>query len=597
MNSRSQNSLVLQQLQELASNFFLDLITHHPHLAKGLKHDAATFEKRFAAEGLSFITSTLPLLSKALTRALETKHFLCPTGFKKMRGTALPRFCGGLLKEVFEDDGRLRYDCDTSCLTDVMQLGNLFYKLDLPYSFQKSKKVIDKFVEVEEYLHTLEIKDDSILDEASVIVERVLRGFNPMDITPRHGPGSVATREKPSEKWDFKRKYNSIHRVYPYYTYFTPSRKSLLRSIGSYKSLEQLESGCARVTLVQKDSRGPRLISMEPLEYQYIQQGIARSLVRHLENKSRLTRKSVNFTDQTINQRLALENSLTRDCSTLDMKEASDRVSLALVRKVFSRRPDVLRSLEATRTTHTELPDGRKIALAKFAPMGSALCFPVEALVFWSLAEAIRRRTRTKGRVYVYGDDIIVPKRITSPLLKILPLYGLEFNEDKCFTYGHFRESCGMDAYRGIRCTPCRMRKILPKSKKEVSSLVSGVEFSNHLWERGYWNSATYVRTVCESILHVDVVRSPRVYFGGLSYVSFTSKGAITEGGQIRFNRGLQRHEIKCFLPRAVEKKVHYSNVEGRLFANLVGQFTEKVTVPHAVSLKMRWTPILAWVA
>lgn len=596
MDTRSQNSLVLQQLQELASNFILDLIRHHPHLSKSLKRDGITLLTRSESEGLSFLTSTLPILGKALLRALETKRFVCPTGFTKLKGTAIPRFMGGLLKEVLEDDGRVRFECDHSCLVDFLQLTFLFYKIDLPYSSKKEQKVIKDFVQTEVELSQLELRDDSILNEASVLVERVLEGFNPREITPRHGPGSVATGERHDQKWDFKRKYAAIHRVYPYYDYFVPSRGSLLRSVRSYRQLEVLESGCARVRLVPKDSRGPRLISMEPLEYQFIQQGIARSLVDHLERRCKLTRKRVNFTDQRINQRLALENSRTREYSTLDMKEASDRVSLALVRKVFARRPDVLKALEATRTTHTELPDGTVIELLKFAPMGSALCFPVEALVFWSLAEVIRRRTCTKGQVYVYGDDIVVPKRITSPLFKIFPIYGLKFNEDKCFTYGFFRESCGMDAYRGTRCTPVRMRKPLPNSRKEVSFLVSGVEFSNHLWERGYWNSANYVKDACEKHLCVDVLRSPRVNFGGLSYVSFTSKGATTENRRVRFNKGLQRHEVSCFQSRDAQK-VSKLKGEGRLFQSLIGQVQEKYTVPHTVSLKLRWTPILAWVA
>lgn len=596
MVARSQNSLVLQQMQELASNFFLDLITHHPHLVKELRRDLSTLLERSDKEGLSFLTSTLPLLGKALLRAFETRTFSCPTGFKKRKGTAIPRFLGGLLTGVIGDDGKLLYDVDHPSLTDFLQICFLFYKVDLPYSAKQIKKVLKNFVEVEDELKEMGIKDDSILKEASDLVKKVLHGFDPMEITPRHGPGAVATRERGSRKWIFKRKYNSIHKVYPYYAYFIPSRQSLLRSISAYKEMEVHESGCARVTLVPKDSRGPRLISMEPLEYQFVQQGIARSLVKHLEKKCSLTRGCVNFTDQSINQNLALKNSLTREYATLDMKEASDRVSLQLVKKLFCQRQDVLKSLEATRTTHTELPSGEKIELSKFAPMGSALCFPVEALIFWSLAMVVKRRMGIRGRVYVYGDDIIVPKRMVSPLFKILPLYGLKFNEEKCFTRGYFRESCGMDAYRGIRCTPVRMRKRLPVSRKEVSFLVSGVEFSNHLWERGYWHSADYVRNVCEKFLHVDVLRSPRVYFGGLSYVSFTSKGAITETAKVRFNKGLQRHEVRCALSLQAQKKQDYSP-ESRLFANLVCQFTEKVAVPHTVSLKMRWTPLLAWVA
>lgn len=591
METRNQNSLVLQKLQDLTTCFFRDLQLHHPHLKNSLLRDLKTIISRSDHEGVSFFTSTLPKLSKALLRALENGSFACPTGFAKQKGTELPRFLGGFLKEVLNSDGTLRDSLDQCILTDILQLCGLFYKVELPYTTESVKKVIDNFKEVDYELGSLQFLHDSILESAARLVEKVLRGFNPKEITPQHGPGSVATGERGAKKWTFRTKYKALHKVYPYYEYFVSSRESLLRSISEYRSMDTYESGCAKVHLVQKDSRGPRLISMEPLEYQFIQQGIARNLVKQIELKSPITRGKVNFTDQTINQCLAKENSLTRRYSTLDMKEASDRVSLRLVQHVFSKRRDVLRALMATRTTHTKLPGGEIVQLNKFAPMGSALCFPVEALIFWALAESIRRRVGIKGCIYVYGDDIIVPKRLTPFLFKLFPRYGLKFNEDKCFTNGHFRESCGMDAYRGIQCAPIRMRHLLPVSRKETTSIVSSVAFSNFLWEKGYWNAAEFVKTCIDKLLPIRILKSPRVYFGGLSYSSFTQKCVGWEGGvKVRFDNSLQKHHIQSYLVHDCTDKKSVWTAEGRLFASLVGKYDRRFTVPHAVSLKLRWS-------
>lgn len=593
MERRSQNSLVLQQLQELASNLFLDLRQHHPHLVKNLSLDQKTLNKRFSEEGIGFLTSTLPRISKALIKGLEIGFFQCPEGFKKKKGTMLPRFLGGLLTDVFDDDGQLRPEPCQIAINDVIQLSSLFYKLDLPYSQKSEKKVIQNFVETEYELKRLTIQPDETLERAADLVKVILKGFDPFEIKPRHGPGAVATRERFEHKWTFSRKYKNLHKVYPYYEYFVPSRSSLLRNIRAYKSFDSYDSGTARVVLVPKDSRGPRLISMEPLEYQFIQQGLSKALVRQLEDKSFMTRRKINFTDQSINRDLALRNSLSKDYATLDMKEASDRVSVQLVQYIFSKRRDVLKALLATRTTGTILPDGTYLELDKYAPMGSALCFPVEALVFWVLAEVLRRRDGISGKVFVYGDDIIVPRKLAPVLFREFPNYGLKFNEDKCFIDGWFRESCGMDAHRGIQCTPVRMRKLLPRSKKEASALVSGIEFSNHLWQRGFWNSSTYVKNVCENIQHVGVVRSPKENFGGLSYVSFTTKGVICDNRtRLRFKKDVQRYQFLVATSKSVSSKRDWDG-EPRLFSNLVGQVTQANTVPHAVSIKMRWVSVL----
>jgi hypothetical protein len=186
--------------------------------------------------------------------------------------------------------------------------------------------------------------------------------------------------------------------------------------------------------------------------------------MHHLESH-RLTKGYVNFTHQEVNRDLALHGSIHEHIATLDLKDASDRVSLALVRRVFAKVPVVLQALEACRTTETQLPDGRLVELKKFAPMGSALCFPVEALIFWAiLVSAMCKRTRLPlsvvgKRIFVYGDDIIVPVDWAPQCMLALERVGLRVNTAKCCITGPFKESCGMDAFKGVCVTPIRFRK------------------------------------------------------------------------------------------------------------------------------------------
>lgn len=592
MKSRVQNSQVRVSTLETLHSFFVDLSTHHPHLQKELTRDFHTISKRYEEEGVQFLTVALPTLGKAIYRSFESKALLAPLGFKKQRKSALPLLLRGLWNSVYDSDGSLKQDFDSSSLVDLIQVSFLFYKLELPSDPRREKKVIQNFIDTEKELSGLRIlNDDPILFMAQDMIGKHFAELDLTNLKPKHGPGCVATGEKFELKWQFKRKYLDIHRVFPYYEYFVPSRNALLDSIPAYKKLENQVSGVAKVCLVPKDSRGPRLISMEPLEYQFIQQSLKGALYDFIERKCPFTRGYVNFTDQGINRQLAYKNSLSREYATLDMKDASDRVSLQLVEILFAKAPDLLKALKATRTKSTCLPDGRVLPLAKFAPMGSALCFPVEALVFYTLAKAIMKQERIYGDVYVYGDDLIVPRKLAAFLFELFPNYGLKFNEDKCFINGYFRESCGLDAYKGIICTPIRMRHLVPKTTKNASAVVSAVELSNLLYQKGYWKTAAYLQGLIP-LRKVPVTPVGSEGFSFLSYGSFSvTTGDLKGLGTGRWNREYQRQEYKLWQMR-IKTRVNKVDSWQRLFMNLLDQHVGKYAVSQAAALKLRWLPI-----
>jgi hypothetical protein len=340
---------------------------------------------RTYAEGLAFLTKTLPKLGKAFDRGLVCGIFNIPLEFKRKKNANIPAFMQAYFKMVFDDNGLLLELASVEAIAFIRQVLFFAYKLEVPYSVEDNSLVIENFVQTDKdlLLQNNPLADD-ILSLAKIITEKVFYGFDHKDIHPRHGPGAVATGERLDAKWKFSRLYNAIHQVYPYYSYYVVGgARELTDRLDWYRSLQRRESGEAKVVLVPKDSRGPRLISCEPLEYQWIQQGLGRKMAAHLEYRSRYTRNVVNFTRQEVNQSLAKTSSASQQYATLDLKDASDRVSLELVRRVFERSPGLLRALEACRTTDTKLPDGRVVHLNKFAPMGSALCFPVEAYIFW----------------------------------------------------------------------------------------------------------------------------------------------------------------------------------------------------------------------
>jgi len=531
----------------------------HDSMERGLKQDFSTIRSRVSAEGLSFFTKTLPLFGKHLDYSLEYQVWRPIAGFARRRRGPLPKLFGGLVSLVFsESDGSLLSNPSTDAIWCIRQLAYAFYKLEFPLTEQQVGASVESYVKTDaalpegtESVGQFPLRTRVLLSGARLVVERLLAQFDYRDILPRHGPGAVATGENRERKWVFSRFYKRLHEVYPYYEYFVGCRSQFLddgRAVW-FSRKRELE-GVSKYTLVPKDSRGPRGISMEPLEYQFIQQGIFRKMKVFLESHP-LSRGHICFTDQTVNQRLAMSSSISRRYATVDMKDASDRVSLWLVRTLFSGCPGLLRALEATRSAKTLLPDGRTISLRKFAPMGSALCFPIEAVVFFSLlvSEEMLENDLTLEeacrKVFVYGDDIVCRPDTYLAASRDFPILGLRINSGKSYYRGFFRESCGVDAYCGVDVTPLRFRHLLSErgtlGPKQIASLVA---LRNSLYTKSCFATCAYLDNLLESALG-PLPRCPvGARWGGLALFSHKAGRILADRVRSRYNHHLQRREI-----------------------------------------------------
>lgn len=591
--NRSQNSLDLAHERELCKRLILDLKCGLPSLSKDFDRDEATLLRRLQSESLPFLMQALPKLGKALLKGFQDGFLTVPTGFAA-KGK-LPKLFNGLFSLVFsKEDGKLRSDYDTAAAAEIYQITSMFNKVDLPYSTSQKKRVLDDFVDVDASL-PLTLEDDVILETAADVIKCVFEGFDPLDITPRHGPGAVATGEKVEEKWVFKRRYEKINWVYPYNQYYVPSKRCLLRSTA--RNLQKSTQYYAKVVLVNKDSRGPRLISMEPLEFQFIQQGLARKMMAHMETHA-ITKGRVNFTDQGINRNLA--QAITEQglpMSTLDLSAASDRVSLALVDRLFRHVPVLRNCLYATRTEGTILPNRRVVNFRKFAPMGSALCFPVEAICFFAISRALERYWHLEHNTYVYGDDLIVATELADKLDQYFNKVGLKLNRDKCFTNGPFRESCGMDALNGHCITPIRMRRRLPCSRKDTSGLLSAVSLQQQLYSSGWWNTACYLESFLRERFRIRSYSGSPESEDGLCIKKCT-RGyrkliwGLKSGCGKSYNQFYGLYEKRYVFVQ--KKRKTLLDGTDRLFANLIDQRVDSYPVPHAGQIKLRWVRVFA---
>jgi hypothetical protein len=464
--------------------------------------------KRVASEGSGFLTKTLPRLGKAFDKALTGYQQLNATslGLAAQKGSQLPRFLGELFNCVLNPDGTVLQDPCIRSIISIRQILYLFYKYELPFTDTQEHNVIRAFVNAESDVtnKSLELErfalllDDyskqtrrkelplntlDVAREARISLQRLFRDFDGTDITPSHGPGVVSTKEKLWEKYEWTNVSPRITEQYPFDAYFCASLGHFCDRLPSFLKNVGSKENSARVVLVPKDSRGPRLISCEPVDFQWIQQGLSRAIVRHVEGHE-LTKFNVFFTNQVPNQKGALLGSISGKYATLDLNEASDRVSLGLVRLLFPE--PLLSQLLACRSLSTELPDGKKVQLQKYAPMGSALCFPVLALTVWSLLRAGAPDEDTRESILVYGDDVIVPTTYVANAMRILESFGLKINRDKSCTSGFFRESCGVDAYRGIEVTPVRLRTVW-SSSPSAESYTSWISYANDMYDKKYF--------------------------------------------------------------------------------------------------------------
>ncbi len=331
------------------------------------------------------------------------------------------------------------------------------------------------------------------------------------NLVPRHGPGATADGLKGNLKFSVSKWPRRLESVFPYGDYALP-QLAMENELDRVQFLEPGSEIPAEVIPVPKTDKNPRLIAKEPTAMQYLQQAIFRQAIYRLENAIKfppplggkefdLGKWFVGFSDQEPNRLLARKGSLDGDLATLDLSEASDRVLCSHVELLLSRHPVLLRAVMATRSTHANVQGHGVLPLSKFSSMGSALCFPMEAMVFTTIvfvAIAHERRTPVnrrlitslRGKVRVYGDDIIVPVDCVQRVIQYLEIFGLKVNFDKSFWNGKFRESCGGDFYDGEWVTPIRLRKELPQSLADVDGVVGLAALRNLLYFEGYWETA-----------------------------------------------------------------------------------------------------------
>lgn len=361
------------------------------------------------------------------------------------------------------------------------------------------------------------------------IVSWLLEGFK-VDVdafTPHHGPGFTAERvgrgiESKNSSMTVpnrhRRYYASEHSLYPdFQGYYDNSEKA------------------AELTFVPKNYKTMRTICMEPAGMMYIQQGIRDQLYKFFST-SRMA-LFCHLRDQTYNQVAAREGSYRRQIDTIDLSSASDLVSWRLVKGIFPF--PILYDLYFSRSPQVRYKDFFVLEQEKYAPMGSALCFPIQCIVFTAVVigtgisqvygldlcvdplpstdvealfcqafrkegEVERHGSQRYASPTIFGDDICLDYRLTSNTMRNLEKLGFIVNVAKSFIGSDtFRESCGKFFSRGFDVSMMKLNVAISGNEEiDIAELAGLVDQANLAYDHGYMNLR---RFLVISALYIDV--------------------------------------------------------------------------------------------
>lgn len=268
---------------------------------------------------------------------------------------------------------------------------------------------------------------------------------------------------------------------------------------------------------------------------------------------------------------------------------------------LFRSNLDLLDALRASRTCQLkqnldkDLPE--LLNLRKFSTMGSANTFPVESLLFLAVAlstalymrgwsATVENIEKLEQSVAVFGDDIIVPTDCRELLQSTLEVLDFRVNESKTFSKGFFRESCGIDCYKGVDVTPVYVRSLEAETPESVSSVV---DTANNFYLLFYLR----VQAQLESMLpkHIATVTTDSGHLGLKSRLG-------TKFHRKRWNGALQREEVRMLGVSSVTTLQDHENMDEALhqyFTESPSPFTkwqQGVRLRPQLKLKLRWVDI-----
>lgn len=260
----------------------------------------------------------------------------------------------------------------------------------------------------------------------------------------------------------------------------TESQKRLFQSLfgDAFGPINYIITDEINVTAVPKTFDTARTICPNTVIDGFLSSALEKHLVKVLKD-------SVNIdiaVQQKVHRKLVKYASKTGLLTTLDLKKASDMFSIPFMRRVLpSQWYRLIKSLRVKRYNC----DGSVVPAISFMSMGIGYTFPLQTMLFYAIILSVKNLLfehdgiRTRGTISVYGDDCIFPTSMSSIVFQTMRDMGFIVNEDKTFSTGKFRESCGCDCYDGVDVRP-----IMLKWDDDVSFIENVYKFYNKFFAK-----------------------------------------------------------------------------------------------------------------
>lgn len=369
---------------------------------------------------------------------------------------------------------------DWRVLKTLLQVEAFFKKFDDLSQPECSEVALRSFLENEELCRETNLRlDDHLARDPACWITRtvgrmqaiVARTLGPKDafheelpLLVRSTNGATAARPR-SESGGPRRIHRSMYAT----EMSRPYLDALARYYGYVYRFRNISHN--RVELVPKNWKTHRTIACEP------EGNVALQLAFDDFCKRRLLRLGVDLSSQSRNQDLCREASVHGKLCTVDLKAASDSLSLNCVHLLFER--EWVDFFLMTRSPRGKLPDGKFITYQKLSSMGNGYTFTVETLVFAAACVAIGSKQWA-----VYGDDIVVESHLYHDLVTILAYLGFSVNDEKSHHSGLYRESCGVHMYAGHDVTPffCKSLRTKQDIVLHVNNMMRAAPLGGSCW-------------------------------------------------------------------------------------------------------------------
>lgn len=229
-----------------------------------------------------------------------------------------------------------------------------------------------------------------------------------------------------------------------------------------------------KVTAVPKSWKAARIIAPDTILGGFLSRGLGDVVRKRLERNTLINLSK----QQDRHRRWAQKASENGRYATIDMSKASDSFVWRHIEMLVPE--DWHHALDIVRTPLCEVA-GKLINPRSYMLMGSGHTFPLQTLLFYCLAESVRTLLKCRGKVSVYGDDIIVPTTMARHFNVVMSELGFTINSEKSFfdepdpdrpSHTFFRESCGGDYKGGVDVRP-----YMPECDLQSDGRVSCNEF------------------------------------------------------------------------------------------------------------------------